>query len=308
MARTVKGTITDASTGNPISGALVYAWDSDSTSGDDFMGCGCTNNNGQYAIQYASGHWDPAPHSWTYWRPDIYIVVYIMTQGGWVKVGKSGVRDNRPHRFDTTINLSVNVPNPHARTCWGRITYEDDGSAARGVSVNAFDDDPNNPFTQDPDRLIPVGRPSGILQYISADPEDDFMGSTTTDNTGNYVIPYEAKHWDPAPHAWTYWRPDIFIIVNGQAPRSQWWQTLGISPTHENVRHRDGVRIDLAVKRPIVVEQAIVTIAAIELRLQTKIMKGEMTSDEARKQRAREIWELQSAKPLNIPKKEVNTF
>ncbi len=302
MARTVLGKITDASTGKPIRGALVHVWDSDSTSGDDFMGSGYTDNNGQYAIQYASGHWDPAPHSITTWRPDIYIEVYMMTQGGWVKSGKSKVHDNRPHRHNTTINLAVNVPNPHARTVWGKITFKD-GTPAKRVLVTAFDNDPANPLTQDPDKLIPANRPKGILPYQYADPEDDFMGSTITDNEGNYVIQYEARHWDPGFHGWTYWRPDIYIIVNGKAANSQWWQTLGISQEYSNVRHRDGVRIDLEVKKPIEVERTVNAITELEQGLREKILKGEISSEEARIERAMKIWDLEEELPTAKRKK-----
>ena len=307
MARTVRGRITDSNTGSPVSGALVDAYDSDTwPDEDDHMGCGYTNNNGEYAIQYASGHWDPAPHNITSWRPDIYIKVRMCTQGGWVTVGESSVRNNRPHRHDTTINLSVNVPNPHARTVWGRITFEDDGTAAAGLTVHAYDDDVNNPFTQDPSRLNPVGRPSGLHPYLHADPEDDFMGATTTDNDGNYLIPYSAGYWDPSPfHGWTHWRPDIFIMVHGRAPESRWWQTLGVSAVHENVRHRQGVRIDLEVRRPVVVQEYATTVSAMERRLEAAVMEGSMTADEARAERAREVWRLFESRdaPVEEPRR-----
>jgi hypothetical protein len=303
MARTVRGTISDANSGNPVAGAFVVLYDSD-PGADDLMGSTYTDSNGQYAIQYAGGHWDPAPHRYTIWRPDIYIKVYVWTQGGWVRVGESRTYDNQRLRDDRTINLSVNVPNPHARTCWGRITYEDDGSPAGGVHVSAYDSDVNNPFTETPDGLFPAARPSGLLPRLRAPEDDDFMGSATTDGDGNYVIPYAGRHWDLALHGWTYWRPDIYIMVNGRAPSSIWWQTLGISSVHDNVRHRDGVQINLAVQRPAVVEQAAASIAAIERGLEEMVIIGEKTPDEARAERAKEIWKLRTRGSGKSPREE----
>jgi hypothetical protein len=290
MARTVQGTISNGATGQPISGVLVEAWDSD-IGNDDFMGNAITDGSGRYAIQYAGGHWDPAPHNVTTWRPDIFIRAWMSTPRGiWVKVGESRVFDDQKLRDDRTINLSVTPPPPTARTVWGVITYEDDGSPAVGVRVSAYDSDVNNPFTQTPDTLSPVDRPRGILPDVSAPEDDDFMGASTTDNQGNYVIAYDAGHWDPAPHGWTYWRPDIYIMVSGRAPNSQWEQSLGSSPVHSNVKHSDGVRIDLAVLRPIEVASTARAVAEIERRAHMMVLKGEKTPAEAQEMARREIW------------------
>src|SRR6266481_2318508 len=66
--RTVKGVIKDRN-GNPAPGLRVKALDYDWSSSDDEMGTATTDANGYYEIHYAGGHWDPAPHWWTAWRP-----------------------------------------------------------------------------------------------------------------------------------------------------------------------------------------------------------------------------------------------
>ena len=105
-SRTVLGKITDASN-RPVRGLLVKAWDSDSTSDNDFMGQAYTDSNGNYRIPYSSGHWDPAPHRIVKWRPDIFIKVLVYADGHWIKTRQSGVTSNHPHRNNLTINLSV---------------------------------------------------------------------------------------------------------------------------------------------------------------------------------------------------------
>lgn len=105
MARQVYGTITDKT--GPLSRLVVEAWDSD-PDGDDFMGRATTDKAGDYRIEYAGGHWDPAPHEITIWRPDIYIRVLTKTKNGRdVEVERSKVYDNQPLRDDRKINLNV---------------------------------------------------------------------------------------------------------------------------------------------------------------------------------------------------------
>lgn len=125
-ARTVKGTITDKN-GNAAHNVRVKALDNDPwPNPDDFMGVDETDSNGYYEIHYEGGHWDSAPHSWTIWRPDIFIRVSAPVNGwcddgdwepgrDWLHLQDSGVTSNHPHRYDLTKNLKLtnyprNVP------------------------------------------------------------------------------------------------------------------------------------------------------------------------------------------------------
>ena len=71
--RTVYGYVKDTNR-RPVSGVRVTAFHSDADD-DDRMGRVLTNSNGYYEIHYDGGHWDPCPHSWNCWRPDIYVAV-----------------------------------------------------------------------------------------------------------------------------------------------------------------------------------------------------------------------------------------
>ena len=71
--RTIYGWVRDSS-GRPVAGVRVTAFDAD-PGRDDLMGRVYTDGNGYYEIHYRGGHWDPCPHRWTCWRPDIYVTV-----------------------------------------------------------------------------------------------------------------------------------------------------------------------------------------------------------------------------------------
>jgi len=97
--RTISGKITDKN-GNPIRNARVRAYDSDFGSSDDLMKTVYTDNNGRYTLTFEGKHWDPAPHWWTIWCPDIYIWVSIRVNGrcddgewnssaNWKRIGQS---------------------------------------------------------------------------------------------------------------------------------------------------------------------------------------------------------------------------
>jgi protocatechuate 3,4-dioxygenase beta subunit len=203
---TVKGTITYETDGTPVEGALVEAWDAD-IGYDDYMGDDKTNSNGYYEINYADGHWDPAPHRITTWRPDIYIKVDL--DGNFVE--KSSTKSNHPHRNDLTKNLAINSPG----VIYGRITHAN-GTPAYNVRVEAFDADWH----------------SG----------DDIMGSVFTDSNGEYRIQYDLKHWDPALHSTGWWRPDIYIKISKSG-----FIPIEYSSEHVNHRLRDDLRIDKAI-------------------------------------------------------------
>jgi hypothetical protein len=243
VARRVFGRITSTVDGSTVEDALVEAWDSD-IGGDDFMGCDVTSNDGRYSICYAGGHWDPAPHRVTTWRPDIYVRVYLKNSvGSWIRVGTSSTHSNHKLRNDLRIDLVVTPPNPYARTVRGYITWQDTGDPAEGLLVLA----------RDADWGILGGSggatDSGVSGGVAFGPSSELMGTAITNQQGFYQIPYEAKHWDSGyPHGWTKWRPDIFIVVRGDDESGNSYK-LYKSPVHSNVPHREGVRIDARVRR-----------------------------------------------------------
>ncbi len=124
------------------------------------------------------------------------------------------------------LTLALLVPRP-AEGKWakgpvyGTIKYSD-GKPAAGVRVRAFDYD-------------------GMGELD----KNDRVGEATTGPDGSYKILVEGKHWDPAPHNVTTWRPDVFITVlrnvGGQ------WVRVGKSRTYDNKKHRDSLRIDLQI-------------------------------------------------------------
>ena len=88
-------------------GATVRAWDSDPGS-DDHMGTTTTNDSGYYEIRYRGGHWDPAPHRVTRWRPDIYITVdRHRDTGQYVRVHKSRTYSNHRLRYGRKIDVNL---------------------------------------------------------------------------------------------------------------------------------------------------------------------------------------------------------
>ncbi|MBT8440643.1 MAG: carboxypeptidase-like regulatory domain-containing protein, partial [Gammaproteobacteria bacterium] len=178
-ARTISGTISYEMDGSPVNGARVQAWDSD-LDWDDFMGEDYTDTNGRYEIRYEGGHWDPAPHAITVWRPDIYLKVFIPSNNQWIEVRKSEKYNNHPHRDNLSINLAIKG----GAVVYGQIT-DQNGAPVEGLIITARDFD-----------------------FVT---NHDTMSSAITDVNGNYRIEYSRKHWDPAPHFTGLWRPDIFV-------------------------------------------------------------------------------------------------
>jgi len=89
---------------------------------------------------------------------------------------------------------------------------------------------------------------SGLLvkAYDSDDGKDDFMGQATTNSKGWYKMrPYKAKHWDPAPHNITTWRPDIYVIVYAKVKNK--WVQVKKSKTYKNRKHKYDTKFDLIV-------------------------------------------------------------
>lgn len=208
--RKVLGRITYEIDGSPVEGARIRAWDSDFANPDDFMGRAYTDANGNYVINYAGGHWDPAPHRITTWRPDIYIHVAIQSNNRWIRVRTSDTHSNQRLRRDLTINLAIRG----GAIVFGTITNRSDGRPVSGVNVSAYDSDSLS--------------------------RDDLLGVAVTNSLGEYRIEYARKHWDPAPHASGLWRPDIYIRVSKDGyiiddPKSS---------THSNHRLREDLQID----------------------------------------------------------------
>jgi hypothetical protein len=84
VERTIYGYIRDQAS-QPIAGVRVRALDADDLDDDDFMGEVTTSSTGYFEIHYDGGHWDPCPHEWDCWRPDIYVQVLSRQ---WVNYGK----------------------------------------------------------------------------------------------------------------------------------------------------------------------------------------------------------------------------
>ncbi len=109
MARKVYGRITDQNDAG-VQGLRVQAWDDDWPDDNDLMGEAITSANGDYVINYEGGHWDPAPHNITTWRPDIFIAVQVKeATGNWAHLAKSGVHTNHKLADDLRIDLAVSI-------------------------------------------------------------------------------------------------------------------------------------------------------------------------------------------------------
>jgi hypothetical protein len=94
--------------GTPARNLTVRAMDQDGLDKNDFMGETMTDNDGRYKIRYRSGHWDPAPHSITTWRPDIYIVAFIEARDRLLsRCFRSNVHEDWKLRDKLTVNGQV---------------------------------------------------------------------------------------------------------------------------------------------------------------------------------------------------------
>ena len=182
----VTGKIIDKNS-KPLVGATVSAYDSDSTNSDEFIGKTKTDANGKYVIRIPkrskSRQWDgPKTSRHTQWRPDIYILV----DKPQYKRNKSRVYTDHKLKNNLVINLAMEAL-PGGRTVKGRIVQADGRTPLAGALVTACDADTG---------------------------DDQQMGATTTDASGNYNIEYAAGSWDgPKTDRHTQWRPDIFVVV-----------------------------------------------------------------------------------------------
>ncbi|MBN2516491.1 MAG: hypothetical protein JXC33_10730 [Deltaproteobacteria bacterium] len=212
--RTITGRVTIV-TGQPASGYLVKAWDEDSGGKNDFMGQAYTNAQGYYKIgPFTAKHWDPAPHNVTTWRPDIFVEVYAKIGGKWVPVKQSKTYKDRKHKDDTTINVQL--------TGIEGIITDSRKKPVAGILVRAWDSD-------------------DVLGG-----KHDFLNEVVTDSKGHYFMMYEGKHWDPAPHGVTTWRPDIFVKVLRKVHRYGYVK-VGESRTYNDWPHAKHLTINVSI-------------------------------------------------------------
>jgi len=105
---------------------------------------------------------------------------------------------------------------------FGTITDKKTKKGVKGLRVEAWDDD------------FPDG--------------DDFLGDTTTDDSGSYRISYSGGHWDPSISSRaTVWRPDIYIRVLIKNASGE-WVYLGKSRVHRNHTLPEDLQVDLDVE------------------------------------------------------------
>ncbi len=114
MEKKIFGRITNETNGgSPVAGLKVEAWDEDWPDGDDFMGKDITDANGEYAISYNEGFWDPSIPGLSSWLPDIFVTADIKNSTGkWVRLGKSQVYKNHKLDQDLRIDLRVDIGSP----------------------------------------------------------------------------------------------------------------------------------------------------------------------------------------------------
>src|SRR3989338_2607004 len=103
--RQVDGIVKDQN-GRPLQGYRMRAYDEDWIDDNDHIGDALTNANGYYLINYHGGHWDPAPHNITTWRPDIFVVAEAKNQfDQWSRVGRSSTHHDHRLRNGLTVNF-----------------------------------------------------------------------------------------------------------------------------------------------------------------------------------------------------------
>jgi hypothetical protein len=238
MARKIFGKLNIENFKPPGTRLRVVAWDADIDE-DDHMGVVPVDEDNTFSIEYKDQKWDWSPTtSISNWRPDIYLVVEWFDPIGqfWRPISKSKTYSNQDTRVDREINVSVTIPNTNAQTVYGKITSKD-GNPLVGLNVTAWDGDPS------------ARRASGTQEQTGTGEDVKFMGSSVTNEKGEYSIKYSGNIWDQAPH-WSvrvgmgaWWRPDIFIKVHGEDTG-----VLYRSETHENVLPGTGVRIDAKIE------------------------------------------------------------
>lgn len=246
MARKIFGAINVESVKPPSTILRVVAWDAD-VDEDDHMGIAIVSEDGSYSIEYDDDKWDWSPSIVsTSWRPDVYIVVewFDSTTALWRPVSKSKVYSNQDVREDREINLSVKIPSTLANTVYGKVT-DKHGKAMEGFTVTAWDEDPYAI------RAPSMGVESSDISPAAGGRESaNFLGSAVTDGNGWYSIPFAGSWWEQVrvrgtgARIGTWWRPDIFIKMLKKAGSG----VLYRSPTHQNILHVTGVRIDARIE------------------------------------------------------------
>lgn len=248
MVRRIFGTISVENIRPPGTMLRVVAWDAD-VDEDDHMGITHISEDGSYSIQYEDEKWDWAPSIVSAsWRPDIYIVVewFDSVTALWRPISKSKVYSNQDVREDREINLSVRIPSTSANTVYGKVTNKL-GEPLEGFTVMAWDEDPSA-LRALSTGIEDSGEPSATGKRESA----NFLGSAVTDSNGEYRIQFAGSWWEQVrvrglgARIGTWWRPDIFIRVLKKAGAG----VLYRSPTHQNILHITGIRIDAKIDLP----------------------------------------------------------
>ena len=218
----------------------VTVWDAD-VDEDDHIGTVVVNPDGTYVIEFADEKWDWSPlGSITKWRPDVYVVVEAFDDvyGIWKELARSKVYSDLDIREDQEINVHVNFSYTNSNTVHGFVKTRD-GKPLKDMTVSAWDE--RITLFQSTDE------PSTVAAGSSPAESTDFIGSSKTNNEGQYRIMY-----NPDRFALTldrlmregldaYRRPDIFIKVHNPDGKG----VLFRSPTKQNVICQLGCRIDV---------------------------------------------------------------
>ena len=98
--RTITGTVKLMDlTGSPAKDVMVAAYDEDDFFGgsNDFLGAVRTDAQGRYTIKYGGGPWDTRVVGSTSYRPDIFLVVYVVESWGPMANMRLGEAAGRPY-------------------------------------------------------------------------------------------------------------------------------------------------------------------------------------------------------------------
>lgn len=218
----------------------VMAWDADYED-DDRMGESEVNLDGTYLIEYPDIKWDWSPTKIvSSWRPDVYVVVenYNKESETWEQVAKSKVFNDQDIREDIEINLSVDLSLTNSNSIYGKI-IDFTGKPVNGLKVTAWDEKPIIQSTSE--------TRARLQEY------EEFLGSATTNNDGDYRIRYDPRKFEITldrilrEGILAYRRPDLFIKVHEKDEE----EFIYRSPTRQNIICALGCRIDAKINKMV---------------------------------------------------------